>query len=67
MKTLLAMAVGTLPLLAPGVSFAQTGNMMNESMGGFGWMGGFGGMWVLILLVVAVAGLVAWAVMHKGK
>jgi len=29
MKTLLAMAVGTVPLLATGVALAQGGNMMN--------------------------------------
>jgi uncharacterized membrane protein len=67
MKTLLAMAVGTVPLLAPGVSLAQSGNMMNGGMGGDGWMGGYGGMWVPILVVIVVAGLVAWVVARKGK
>jgi hypothetical protein len=66
MKTLLAMAVGTLPLLATGVSLAQNGNMMNGGAG-VGWMGGYGGMWMLILLVIVVAGLVAWIVQRKGK
>lgn len=33
----------------------------------FGWMGGYGGIWVPILLVVLVAGAVAWAVAQKKK
>ena len=73
MKTLLAMAVGTVPLLATGVAFAQNGNMMNGGTGGGGWMGGYGGMggyagiWVPTLLVIAVVGLVAWIVTQKRK
>ena len=67
MKTLLAMAVGTALLLATGASLAQTGNMMSGDMGGVGWMGGYGGIWVPILVVIAVVGLVAWVVKQKGK
>ena len=67
MKTLLAMAVGTVGLVAAGPSIAQNGNMMDGGMGGYGWMGGYGGMWVPILIVVVVAGLVAWFVKQKGK
>ena len=68
MKTMLSMAVGAVPLLAPAVSFAQTGNMMGGGgMGGFGWMGGYGGIWVPILLVIVVVGVVAWVVKQKGK
>jgi len=38
-------------------------------MGGYGagWMGGYGGIGVLILLVVALVGLVAWIVRRKQK
>ncbi len=38
-------------------------------MGGYGgdWMGGYGGIGVLILLVIVVAGLVAWVVTAKRK
>lgn len=32
---------------------------------GTGWMGGYGGIWVPILLVAVVAGLVGWIVAHK--
>ena len=66
MKTLLAMAVGAVPLLATGVAMAQNGTMMNGGTWGVGWMGGYGGIWMPILLVVVV-GLVAWIVMRKNK
>ncbi len=38
-------------------------------MGGYGagWMGGYGGIWLPILLILAVAGLVVWVVKQKGK
>lgn len=67
MKTLLAMAVGTVSLLATGISLAQNGNMMNGGMWGGGWMGGYGGIWGPILLVILVVGVVAWLVKKKGK
>ena len=67
MKTVHLMAVGTVPLLAPGVALAQAGSMMGGGMGGFGWMGGYGGIWFPILLVIVVAGLVVWVVKQKGK
>jgi uncharacterized membrane protein len=67
MKTLFAMAVGTVPLLATGVSLAQNGNMMNGGMWGTGWMGGYGGTWVPILLVIVVVGVVVWVIKQKGK
>lgn len=65
MKNLLATVVGTVFLLATGVSLAQTGNMMNDGMWGSGWMGGYGGIWVPLLLVIVVVGLVAWIVKRK--
>ena len=34
---------------------------------GFGWMGGYGGIWVPILLVIVVAALVAWVITQKRK
>lgn len=47
------------------------GNGPSGMMGGYGagWMGGygFGGMWVPILVVIVVAGLVAWIVAQKKK
>lgn len=66
MKTLLAMAVGIGALLATSISFAQNGNMMSGGTWGGDWMGGYGGIWMPILLVVVV-GLVVWAIMRKNK
>ena len=40
--------------------------MMNSGMGDVGWMGGYGGYWVPVLLLVIV-GLVVWLVMQKRK
>ena len=65
MKNLLATVVGTVFLLATGVSLAQTGNMMNDGMWGSGWMGGYGGIWVPLLFVIVLVGLVAWIVKRK--
>ncbi len=70
MKTLLAMVVGAVPLLATGVALAQNGTMMNGGTSGAGWMngyGGYGGIGGLILLVIIVVALVAWIVQRKGK
>ena len=65
MKNLTAMALGTVPLLTTGVSFAQSGNMMNGGMWGGGWMGGYGGMWMPILFLIVLVGLVVWIVKQK--
>ena len=67
MKTWLAMVVGTLPLFATGVALAQSGHMMDGNSWGVGWMGGYGGIWLPIFLVVVAVGLVAWVVQRKGK
>ena len=66
MKTLLAIAVGMVSLLVTGVSFAQSGNMMNGGSWGTGWMGGYGGGSMILLLIVVVV-LVAWIVKRGGK
>ena len=67
MRTLFAMAVGGVPLLATSVALAQNGNMMNGGGWGMGWMGGYGGIWGPVLLVVAVVGVVALVMQRKGK
>ena len=67
MKTLLAMAVGTMPLLAAGIASAQTGNMMDGSGWGMGWMGGYGGFWGPLVLIAVIAGVVALVMQRKGK
>ena len=66
MKNVFALAVGTVPVVVPGAALAQGGSMMYGSMGSGGWMGGYGGYWVPVLLVVVV-GLVAWVVMQRRK
>ncbi len=69
MKSLIATAVGAVSLFAAGASSAQAGNMMNSANGtmwGGGWMGGYGGLWGPLLLIVVVA-LVVWVVMQKRK
>lgn len=67
MKTLLALAVGTVPLLAAGVALAQNGTMMNGNGWGMGWMGGYGGIWGPLVLVVVAVGIVVLVMQRKGK
>ena len=67
MKNLLAVAVGTVPLLTTGVSFAQSGNMMNWGTWGDGWMGGYSGAWMPILFLVVLVALVVWVVKQNKK
>lgn len=63
MKNLLIRFARTLPLGLSGLASAQGGTMMGGGMGGSGWMGGY---WGPVLLVVVV-GLVAWIVMRGRK
>lgn len=65
-----ATIVGNTVLAQP----SQSGNGPGYGMGpgmmdgyGAGWMGGYGGIWLPFLLVIVVAGLVAWIVKSKGK
>ncbi|MEP6971639.1 MAG: hypothetical protein ABJA49_14425 [Betaproteobacteria bacterium] len=67
MKALIAIAAGSVSALTSGVALAQNGNMMNGGgMWGTGWMGGYGGYWMSILLAVVV-GVVVWAILQKRK
>ncbi len=67
MKMFLAMVISMSTLLVSNVALAQNGHMMNEGMWNAGWMGGYGGMWVPILLVIVVVAVVAWMLGRKGK
>lgn len=67
MNTLLAVAVAAVSLLATGVALAQSGGMMNGGASGMGWMGGYGGIWGPLLLVVVIVGVVALFMKGKGK
>jgi len=63
MKALHSVGVGLATLLATtGSALAQNENMMNGDMWGSGWMGGYGGFWVPVLVLVVIAGLVVWVV-----
>ena len=61
MNKLMALAAGTLSLLASSPSFAQGANMMNGDWWGGSWMDGYGGFWMAIAMIVVVA-LVVWAI-----
>lgn len=60
-----ATIVTTTALAQPSQGGYGMGGMMDGY--GFGWMGGYGGIWLPILLVIAVAGFVVWIVKQKGK
>lgn len=67
MKTLIALVVGAVALLAGGTALAQNGHMMDgNGMWGGHWMG-YGGILLLILVVVVVGAFVVWALKSKGK
>lgn len=66
MKKLLVIGAGSAPLWVSVAASAQAGPMMNNGMWGGGWMGGYGGYWVPVLVLVIV-GLVAWIAMQKRK
>lgn len=67
MKKLLATGIGSASLFAATAAPGQTGQMMNDGVWGMGWMGGYGGIWVPILLVVVVAAAVAVVMQRKRK
>jgi len=67
MKTLLALAVAAPALFSTGIALAQNGSMMNGGMWSTGWMGGYGGLGVPILLLIVVVVLVAWIIKRGGK
>jgi uncharacterized membrane protein len=60
---------GTIAVTSALAVSPQGGSGMGGMMDGYGsgWMGGYGGIWVPILIVIAVAGFVAWIVTQKKK
>ena len=61
-----ASALVAAPQGAYGFGYGQDSDMMGGQ--GAGWMGGgHGGIWLTVLLVIVVAGLVAWIVAQKKK
>lgn len=67
MKTLYAMIVGAIVLLTGGLAAAQTGTMMGGDHSGVGWMGGYGGVWMPVLLIVVVVAIVILVIQRKDK
>ena len=65
MNKFAALAVGAIAPLTPSVTFAQNGNMMNGGSWGTGWMGGYGMVWMPILLVIIVVALLV--LIFKGR
>ena len=63
MNTLRTLFVGAMPLLSTS-ALAQNGNMMGGAWGS-GWMGGYGGWWMPILLVAVVVGVIVMLVRRK--
>lgn len=67
MNTLRSVGAGLALLLATGSVLAQNETMMNGGMSGSGWMDGYGGYWVPILVLAVVVGLVVWVVKQQKK
>lgn len=67
MKNQTSIAIATASLLATGAASAQNGTMMNGGTWGGTWMDGYGGTWMVVLMVVVVAALVAWIVSQNKK
>ncbi len=67
MKPVLYNIVAAIQMAYPVVAQAQDGTMMGGGMHGYGWMGGYGGGWLIALLCVAVVGLIAWVAVRGKK
>lgn len=67
MIAIFSRTAGATTLLATNAGSAQGGNMMDGGMWGAGWIGGSGGTWPAILIVLAVVGLVVWVVKRQRK
>ena len=64
MKTFNTLFVGAISLPAASAAWAQNGNMMGGTWG-TGWMGGYGGWWMPILLIAVVVGVVVMLIRRK--
>jgi hypothetical protein len=64
----IVLIAGTI-MAASALADTQQGGDGTGMMSGYdtGWIGGYGGIWVPILLVAVVAGLVGWIVAKTGK
>lgn len=66
MNVLRAGLAGLMPLLFAIVASAQSGHMVDGSTVDYGWMWGYGGIGLPILVFIAIAGLVLWLVTQTG-
>jgi hypothetical protein len=64
MKTLRALHACAMGLSAATAASAQSGHMTGNSWGS-DWMGGYGGPWLPVLVLVAVIALAVWVVKRK--
>ena len=62
MKMFLGIVISMSTLLNSSAAVAQNASMWNA-----GWMGGYGGMWVPIVLCIIVVAAVVWMLVRKGK
>ena len=68
MRILPMLVIASLPLMSITAAQAQAGPMMNGGGMWFdGWMGGYGGPWVPLLLAIVMVGLVAWIIRRGGN
>lgn len=67
MKKVRFLTVGAVLPLISDVALAQAGSMMSGDHSGFGWMGGYGGIWMPVLLIVVVVALVVLTLKSRGK
>jgi uncharacterized membrane protein len=65
MTSLQASTFGVASLLTSGLAQAQGGHMMDGGWWGAGSMGGYGGIWMPILVVAVVVGIVLLIVKRK--
>jgi uncharacterized membrane protein len=64
MKTWRVLTIGSMPFWTDRFAVAQSGHMMDGNWGS-GWMGGYGGMWIPILLLAVLVGVVVIIVRRK--
>lgn len=65
----LSISGATIGAVARGDTSRGSDVMSPGMMGGngYGWMGGYGGIWLPILLVIVIVVLVAWIITQKKK
>ena len=64
MKSTPLNAIAAAPLLVCNAALAQSGNMMGGSWNQ-GWMGGYGGPWIAVVLLVLLIGFAVWVIKRK--